>query len=161
MTDWRQVDKGKRKASGWCCWERNCSGGQSDELLKCFLARLSGKSRWLKVLRCIDILSSRGWRTLSIIADCKHRFLHHYPEWVWFIPPAGLAFLNPHQLVQKCVSPEMILHLTNKHPHPILSEKLMFSSKPSDRHRISADPSGLIINEEKVNQQKWIDLSSK
>lgn len=148
MTDCRQVDKGKRRASGWCCWgRRHCRGGQSDGLLKCFLARLSGKSCWLKVLCCIDILSSRGWRTLPIIAYCKHRFLHQYPEWVWFSPPAGLAFLSPHQLVQKCVSPlKWYCKLPTNTLNPVRTAYGL-KSQQSDRHRISAEPTGLIIDQ--------------
>lgn len=143
MTDYRQVDKGKQRARGrWCWGRRHRSGGQSDVLLKCFLARLSGKSPWLKVLCCIDILSLRGRRTLSIIAECKHSFLHHCPQSVGLFPSALLAFLI------------FLFLFRNVWPWTIwpqqtpseLSAKIKHFSRYSLHHWISASLSSWAIN---------------
>ncbi len=148
MTDCRRADKRKREASSWCCWgRRHCCGGQSDGLLKCFLARLSG-SRWLKVLHRIDILSSRGWRTFSIIADCKHVF-----STTTTLSVSGSSLqqdwlLSTLTRLFRAVCP--LKWYRNPPTNTLNPDRKAYGLK-SDRQRISAQSLGLIIDQQKVN----------
>lgn len=104
------MDGEEQRVSSRYFWgTERCGGGQRVGLLKCFSARLSGKSHRLKVLYCADILLSRGWRSLSVITNSKHRFLLGYPEWDQFIPHGG----STHR-----IRSEVTLHpnnINNKH----------------------------------------------
>lgn len=72
MRDCEEVDKGRRRACGFCYGGKGyCCGGQSDGPLKCFLARLNTMEHFRLAAFYIDILSSRVWSTLSTMADCK------------------------------------------------------------------------------------------